>query len=112
MTEGEPEDVIAMSKRGRHEKHPATILKSALAFDPLGNLFVADRSTGDILEFTPAGVQSVFASGLPSPRFLAFGPPSVLDGGRTLTLLGISVFALLCVRQIGKATRVSRIRES
>ena len=46
-----------------------------LAFDSLGNLYVAEAvRDGDILVFTPGGVGSVFASGLARPEFLTFGP--------------------------------------
>lgn len=47
-----------------------------LAFDRFGNLFVSTAVfpyNGDgILKFTPSGVKSTFASGLPNPRGLAF----------------------------------------
>jgi hypothetical protein len=47
-----------------------------LAFDHFGNLFVSTAvfpySTDGILKFTPRGVKSTFASGLPNPRGLIF----------------------------------------
>src|SRR5438067_584038 len=43
-----------------------------LAFDSMGNLFVADPFAGAIYKFTPAGVRSTFASGLDFPGDLAF----------------------------------------
>lgn len=47
-----------------------------LAFDSAGNLFVStltsDFTMGSIREFTPGGVESIFATGLRSPRGLAF----------------------------------------
>jgi sugar lactone lactonase YvrE len=47
-----------------------------LAFDSVGNLFVSTEATGQspdaILKFTPAGVESTFATGLNYPRGLAF----------------------------------------
>jgi hypothetical protein len=43
-----------------------------LAFNSGGNLFEADDNNGNIYEFTPAGIQSTFASGLNSPAGLAF----------------------------------------
>lgn len=49
-----------------------------LAFDNAGNLFVSvapgigSSASGEILEFTPAGIESVFATGLVAPRGLAF----------------------------------------
>jgi DNA-binding beta-propeller fold protein YncE len=47
-----------------------------LAFDRFGNLFVSTAVfpyNGDgILKFTPRGVRSTFASGLPNPRSLIF----------------------------------------
>ena len=50
-----------------------------LAFDSLGNLFVAEANAipdGDILKFPPGGgSQHVFASGFGRPEFLTFGPP-------------------------------------
>jgi hypothetical protein len=49
---------------------------SGLAFDGSGNLFLAELvkpNMGDILEFTPDGARSTFASGLQAPNSLAFG---------------------------------------
>src|SRR6266478_1893998 len=47
-----------------------------LAFDRVGNLFVADTGTytgtGAVYKFTPAGVRTTFASGLNFPFALAF----------------------------------------
>jgi hypothetical protein len=46
-----------------------------LAFDSTGNLFVStggDPGNDTILEFTPTGMQSTFATGLNNPRGLAF----------------------------------------
>ena len=46
-----------------------------LAFDSAGNLFVStegDPGNDTILEFTPNGVESTFATGLTNPRGLAF----------------------------------------
>lgn len=77
-----------------------------LAFDGAGNLFVTELLGGDILKFTPDGTPSVFASGLPGPEFLAFGPPSgsanVPEGGMTFILLGMSTFAVGYFRKIAK----------
>jgi sugar lactone lactonase YvrE len=42
-----------------------------LAFDSAGDLYVAHNNTGTIDRFTPAGVGSVFASGLPDVQGLA-----------------------------------------
>src|SRR6266581_3704481 len=39
---------------------------------PAQNLFVSDAGLGNIDEFTPAGVRTTFASGLPGPFGLAF----------------------------------------
>jgi sugar lactone lactonase YvrE len=53
-----------------------------LAFDSVGNLFVAEAGvaeispSGDVLEFPPGGgTPTVFASGSFRPEFLTFGPP-------------------------------------
>jgi sugar lactone lactonase YvrE len=43
-----------------------------LAFDRSGNLFAAELPAGEILKFTPDGNQTLFASGIPTPEFLAF----------------------------------------
>jgi len=43
-----------------------------LAFDKAGNLFGADLTAGEILRFTSDGSETVFASGIPTPEFLAF----------------------------------------
>ena len=45
-----------------------------LAFNaPAQNLFYTDEDSGNIVEITPAGVQTTFASGLSFPQGLAFG---------------------------------------
>ena len=49
-----------------------------MAFDPAGNLLVANPEAGNIVKFTPDGHSSTFASGLVHPFGLAF------DGGGTL----------------------------
>jgi sugar lactone lactonase YvrE len=54
-----------------------------LAFDRLGNLYVADLANGQpdrgrIVKLTPRGRQSVFASGLTAPSGLAFDRSGVL----------------------------------
>jgi hypothetical protein len=48
---------------------------AGLAFDRFGNLFVStegDPGNNTILEFTPSGMESTFATGLVAPRGLAF----------------------------------------
>ena len=49
---------------------------TGLAFDSAGNLFVSTESNGlepdAILEFTPGGIESTFATGLTNPRGIAF----------------------------------------
>lgn len=49
-------------------------LPTGLAFNSAGNLFEADAYSGNIYEFTPAGVQTTFVSGLglDQPQGLAF----------------------------------------
>ena len=44
----------------------------ALAFDRVGNLFVADGRSGAVYKFTPAGVRTTFALGLSVTVGLAF----------------------------------------
>lgn len=57
-----------------------------LAFDHFGNLFVSTAVfpyNGDgILKFTPSGVKSTFASGLPNPRGLIFDSAGKLFVGQ------------------------------
>src|SRR6266705_759078 len=43
-----------------------------LAFDIMGNLYVADVTGGSIYKFNPNGVRSTFATGLDGPGGLAF----------------------------------------
>jgi hypothetical protein len=43
-----------------------------MAFNSVGDLFVSDTLPGAIYEYTPGGVQSIFASGLNVPFGLAF----------------------------------------
>jgi hypothetical protein len=69
-----------------------------LAFDSAGNLFVAEigipgtATTGDILEFTPTGTQTVFAStnfgfrGNRGPEWLAFTTAAVTPPATAVTL--------------------------
>lgn len=45
---------------------------AALAFDGVGNLFVAEFGTNIISKFTPSGVKSMYASALEGPNALAF----------------------------------------
>lgn len=45
---------------------------AGLAFNGMGDLFVADYGTGGIDEYTPDGTQSIFATGLDQPYGLAF----------------------------------------
>jgi drug/metabolite transporter (DMT)-like permease len=66
---------------------------SGLAFDSLGNLFVANQGNGTIEDITPGGVGSVFASGLHGPTYLAFIPePSAW------ALAGVGLVMLLSMR--------------
>jgi hypothetical protein len=67
-----------------------------IAVDSAGNLFVAEigvpaPGSGDILEFTPGGIKTVFASGFGTrihrgPEYLAFQP-----GSKTTTSAGLNV---------------------
>jgi hypothetical protein len=45
-----------------------------LAFDSLGNLYLAYPDHHSILKFTPDGMRTTFASGIPHPNRLAFDP--------------------------------------
>src|SRR5579859_739742 len=45
---------------------------AGLAFNSVGNLFVANNANGSIYEYTPGGVESTFATGLPGATGLAF----------------------------------------
>src|ERR1035438_2066587 len=58
------------------------------------NLFVG--SGGNILEFTPGGVESTFASGLSYPTYLAVQP---VPGESALGLLAVGAAALLVRRR-------------
>ncbi len=55
-----------------------------LAFDQAGNLYASDQSNSRILEFTPGGVVSTFATtGLVGPRGLAFDSAGNLYAANT-----------------------------
>jgi len=58
---------------------------NGLAFDSLGNLYVANTAGYDIVKVTPGGAMSLFASlpGADEPVTLAFQPIPVLHGGCT-----------------------------
>lgn len=45
-----------------------------MAYDPSGNLYIANWSAGTVLRFTPNGQRSVFAEGLSGPSGLAISP--------------------------------------
>ncbi len=62
-----------------------------LAFDSGGNLYVANSGNGTIDEFNTNGVETVFASGLSSPQFIAIQVPEPA----TWALLVLGVAALL-----------------
>ena len=51
---------------------PLAFLLALLPSVPAQNLFVANEYGNDIIEFTPGGVQSTFASGLGIPYAVAF----------------------------------------
>ena len=61
-----------------------------LAFDSLGNLYLAYPDRNSILKFTPDGKRTTFASGLRNPLRLAFEPLEIsLEIFLSLTLLPI-----------------------
>lgn len=81
-TEGDPgNDTILEFTPDGMESTFATGLTNprGLAFKKSGNLFVVEENPapdGDILKFAPGGgAPTVFASGIDSPEYLAFGPP-------------------------------------
>ena len=88
------------------------IAPTGLAFDSLGNLFVADNASGDIYEYTPDGSRSVFASGLNDPFALAFHQSGILfvPEPTVLGLLVIGVTALLIRRLPNRSFSFSRVR--
>ena len=69
-----------------------------LAFNSAGDLFEADSNSGNIYEFTPAGVQSTFASGLYYPFGLAF-EPVVVPEPSTWTMLARGIAGLVIFRR-------------
>lgn len=64
-------------------------LPYGLAFDSAGNLYLASAY---IYKFTPDGTQSIFASGLDSPQFLAF---QRVPEPSTCAMLAVGAVALL-----------------
>jgi sugar lactone lactonase YvrE len=75
---GELRDVLTVSAGAA-----GLVSLRGLAFDKLGNLYVADSATGQpergrIVKIGPRGRQSVFASGLTSPGGLAFDRSGIL----------------------------------
>jgi sugar lactone lactonase YvrE len=68
----------------------------ALAFNSAGNLFATDQASNDILEFTPNGTQSVFATGISWGTGLAFQPVSEPS---TMALLVVGAVGLLIPRR-------------
>ena len=57
-----------------------------IAFDSAGNLFVANSGGGNILKFTPAGIPSVFASGLNTPTSIAIYPGKNVYSAKPMSL--------------------------
>lgn len=57
-----------------------------IAFDSAGNLFVANSGAGNILKFTPAGISSVFASGLNTPTSIAIYPGKNVYSAKPMSL--------------------------
>ena len=74
-----------------------------LAFSSAGDLFVANSvgyENNDILEITPGGVQSTFASGLDDPEGLAFqGEVLPVPEPSTLGSLAVGLSAFLVRRR-------------
>jgi hypothetical protein len=57
-----------------------------IAFDSSGNLFVANSGAGNILEFTPLGGVSVFASDLTAPTSVAIYPGKNVYSAKPMSL--------------------------
>ena len=57
-----------------------------IAFDSAGNLFVANSGGGNILKITPAGIPSVFASGLNTPTSIAIYPGKNVYSAKPISL--------------------------
>jgi len=71
-----------------------------LAFNSAGDLFVANQLGNDIIEFTPGGVGSIFASGLANPIALAFqGETLPVPEPSALGLLAFGVFGITLLRR-------------
>ncbi len=77
------------------------VYPTGLAFDSAGNLFMTDNNLDSIYEFTPGGAQSLFASGLSGPSYLAFQ-------GVTLPVPEPSALGLLAVAATGLLVRRRR----
>jgi hypothetical protein len=70
-----------------------------LAFDTAGNLFVADDGSGNVIEITPSGTESTFATGLGNATGLAFqGQTLPVPEPSALGLFAASAGALLAYR--------------
>jgi hypothetical protein len=69
-----------------------------LAFDSAGNLFEADANSGNIYEFTPAGVRTTFASGLGAHALAFQGGLLPVPEPPALGLLAVGI-AVLLIRQ-------------
>lgn len=59
-------NIVEFTPKGVVSTFASDPLVAGLAFDKSGNLFVADDGSGAVYKFTPAGVRTTFASGLPT----------------------------------------------
>ena len=53
---------------------PGLDFPTGLVFDSFGTLYETDNNSGNIFQFTPAGVKSTFIGGLNKPTGIAIGP--------------------------------------
>ncbi|HTR40363.1 MAG TPA: PEP-CTERM sorting domain-containing protein [Pseudomonadales bacterium] len=72
LNAGDTGSITEFSRAGTQTTFYNGVDAVGLAFDNAGDLFEADYSSGNIYKYTPAGVQSLFASGFNIPTALAF----------------------------------------
>ena len=75
----------------------------SLALDTNGDVWVADEGAGNVYEYSAARQQTLFATGLDGPNFLAIDP---VPEPESIDLLAVGMICLCAVFGFGRKTRL------